>query len=63
MGVATSDNWLPLIFPLVAIVVLLKGGEILARLIKKRRLVRENQLINDLTATFENSIGQPKDPE
>ncbi len=40
-GVGGSSNWLPLILPLVAIVLLLKLGEITINIIKRKRLSHE----------------------
>ena len=62
-GVGGSTNWLPLVFPLVAIVIALKGGELLMKTVKKRKLLRENQLIEDLSAGLENTKGTVSDKE
>ena len=52
-GVGGSTNWLPLIFPLVAIVIILKGGEFFIKFIKRKQLERENQLINKITSSVD----------
>ena len=56
-GVGGSTNWLPLIFPLVVIVLLAKGGELIIRLVKKRREAHQRQ-IDALRA-----VGEHPDPE
>ena len=52
-GVGGSTNWLPLILPLVGLVILLKGGEMLFRFVKRKRLQHENRLINGISSPGE----------
>jgi hypothetical protein len=49
-GAGGSTNWLPLILPLVVIATILQGSESLGRYLKKRRLLKENKLVSELTA-------------
>ncbi|MCD6012169.1 MAG: hypothetical protein K0Q79_2031 [Flavipsychrobacter sp.] len=37
-----SDNWLPLISPLVALVIILYSGDFIIKFIKKRRTIRHH---------------------
>jgi|GEM_PF-4223580 len=52
-GVGGSTNWLPLVFPLAALAAMAWGLEWLSQRRKRRRLERENRLINDVTAEGE----------
>ena len=52
-GVGGSTNWLPLISPLVLIVIIAYSVNFLVKYFRKRRLERENNLINDLNGYFE----------
>jgi hypothetical protein len=54
-GVGGSTNWLPLILPLVGLVILLKGGEMLFHFIKRKRLQHENRLINGISSPLEST--------
>ena len=47
-GVGGSTNWFPLVYPLAGIVVILYAGDFIIKLIKKRRLYKENQLQHGL---------------
>ncbi len=54
-GVGGSSNWLPLMFPLAAIVVVVYAIDVIARYIKKRKLHNEEKSVDDLTAPIDNS--------
>jgi hypothetical protein len=49
-GAGGSTNWLPLILPLVVIATILQGSESLGKYLRKRRLLKENKLVSELTA-------------
>jgi hypothetical protein len=53
-GVGGSTNWLSLILPLVGVVIVLKGGQLLIQFIKRKRLEHENKLINGINSLGEN---------
>ena len=56
-GVGGSSNWLPLLSPLVALLVIAYTINFLIKYFKKRKLLRENQLIEDLNGHFEDVSG------
>ncbi len=57
-GVGGSSNWLPLILPLVAIVALVKGVDMLVYYIRNRKLHHADGLTNDLNAHYDDTTGQ-----
>ncbi len=52
-GVGGSTNWLPLIFPLVAVVVVAYSVDFIIKFVKKRKALHEQQLADDLSGHFE----------
>ena len=52
-GVGGSTNWLPLISPLVAIIIVAYSIDFLIKYFKKRKALREQQLSDDLGGPFE----------
>ncbi len=52
-GVGGSSNWLPLVLPLAGIVVIAYSIDFLVRYLKKRRLLHNDKLINELTTPAE----------
>ena len=56
-GAGGSTNWLPLIFPLIALLLLGYGIDLFIKYVKRRKLLRENELINDLNGHFEDLSG------
>ncbi len=50
LGGAPDGNWLPLLLPLAAILLVLLCAEQVARYLKKRKLQKINKLMNDLSA-------------
>lgn len=42
-GGSYGANWLPLIFPLAAIIIIVKGVELLVHFIRKRKLQHNNE--------------------
>ena len=56
-GVGGSSNWLPLLSPLVALLVIAYTINFLIKYFKKWKLLRENQLIEDLNGHFEDVSG------
>ena len=61
-GVGGSTNWLPLIFPLVAVVVIAYSVEFIIRYVKKRKALREQQLTDNLAA-HSNDTGETELPQ
>jgi hypothetical protein len=57
-GVGGSSNWLPLIFPLAAIVIIAKSVELLIHFIRKRRLHHINRQVNGLSFPSGDENGQ-----
>ena len=55
-GVGGSTNWLPFILPLVAILLAVKAGEMVAGYVKKRKLHQENELIRELDAKGDETV-------
>lgn len=49
-GGAYGANWLPLVYPLVGIVIVLYTVDFIIKFFKKRKLHKENQLMNDLSS-------------
>ena len=49
-GVGGSTNWLPLVYPLVGIVMVLYAVDFIIKFVKKRRLHKENQLISEMNS-------------
>ena len=45
----TGTNWLPLLYPAILIICLIYSGGFLIRYFKKRKLYRENRLIERLS--------------
>jgi hypothetical protein len=58
-GVGGSTNWLPLIFPLAALAAVAWSIDATAKYRKRRRLKRENQLIDTLMLPGD----QPAEPQ
>ena len=56
-GVGGSSNWLPFLDPLVAVIVIAYSVDFATRYFKRRKLQRENSIINDLTGHFEDVNG------
>jgi hypothetical protein len=54
-GVGGSTNWLPLIFPLVAVVVVAYSVDFIIKYVKKRKALREQQIADDLAGHFKDS--------
>jgi hypothetical protein len=52
-GAGGSNNWLPLILPFVAIVVIMKIGEIAVKYVRRKRLEYENRTIRSLQDTID----------
>ena len=50
-GVGGSTNWLPLIFPLVGLVIILKFGEIGIQYLKRKKLEYENRIMHSYKDT------------
>ena len=57
-GVGGSVNWLPLILPLVAILLILKFSETIIHFFKRKKLSHENHTLNDVSTSFEDVNGQ-----
>ncbi len=56
-GAGGSTNWLPLIFPLIALLAIGYGVDLFIKYVKRRKLLRENEMINDLNGHFEDLSG------
>lgn len=54
-GVGGSSNWLPLMFPLAAIVVVVYAIDVIVLYIKKRKLHNEEKSVDDLTTPIDSS--------
>lgn len=55
-GGPRTEPWFLFLVPLIAILVIVKAVELSVQFIKKRKLIRENQMVNELTAPYENTI-------
>lgn len=55
-GVGGSTNWLPLLLPLVGILLLVKAAEAAGKYLKKRKLLKENKLVDELISEPKNEI-------
>ncbi len=47
-GGSSGANWLPLLFPLAVLLVILYAVDLTMKFIKKRKLRKENELIDEL---------------
>ena len=54
-GVGGSSNWLPLMFPLAAIVLVIYAIDVIVRYIKKRRQHDQEKPVNDLATPIDSS--------
>ena len=52
-GVGGSSNWLPLVYPLAAIIAIVYVIDLTVKYFKKKKVERENRLIEDLNRHFE----------
>jgi hypothetical protein len=59
-GVGGSTNWLPLIFPLVALIVVAKGIDMLVHYVKNRRLHHGHSIV-DPNANYEDVVNHETD--
>ncbi len=51
-GVGGSSNWLPLVFPLAAVVVMIYFIDFIVKFVKKRKQAHLNRLINEHTSSY-----------
>ena len=56
-GGPRTAPWFLLLIPLIVILGIIKGVELLMQHIKKRKLARGNQTVNDLVVPFEHTNG------
>ena len=56
-GVGGSTNWLPLIFPLVALIVVAKGIDMFVHYLKNRRL-HHGHSVADVNTNYEDTTSQ-----
>ena len=45
-GVGGSTNWLPLIYPLIALIIIIYLTDFVIKYVKKKKVLRENELLN-----------------
>jgi hypothetical protein len=62
-GVGGSTNWLPLIFPLIALLVVAKGVDMLFHFVKSRRLHHADNLAHETGAPFDDARENDIDSE